>query len=483
MASNPYYKNAFINARIRNDDVTGSSIELSVCDDGIKSKFIIDKGLFLGQDEQDRNFTEETYDDVNAVFLTHAHVDHCGQIPHMCKNGLKSNIYMSKQTAQISQALIRDEFFVLEQRGIEITKEDERSFRKMINLTKTVTCGESIKFRNSTVRFVENAHVLGANMIYLKTQNSKTNMHMLVTGDYREEHPFIKRKGISDFIKNNPIDVMFMEATYGGKQENPCFMEAVNELERLITETIQNGGNALIPVFSFDRTQVILYALTLIQANNPEFRQIPIYTDGKLMQYLTSVYNSNSNLFNVKQNNIMPKNLINIVGSNQRRDVFNDTTPKIILATSGQMHSGAIVPHILHYIEDPKTSIISVGYIGHKIGKSILESPEGSTIMYSGNEKVIKCKRYQITGFSAHGDMRQLSNLVSKVKKYNPNLKLVLYHGTDQAKKDLKKYIVELGFLDSDSIYIPTSNDKIVINKCTIKKNNINMIEKDSFQK
>ncbi len=483
MASNPYYKNAIINARIRNDDVTGSSIELNICDDGIKSKFIIDKGLFLAQNEQNRNFTEETYDDVSAVFLTHAHVDHCGQIPHMCKNGLKAPIYMSKQTAQISQALIRDEFFVLEQSGIEITQEDERSFRKMINLTKTVTCEDNIRFPNATVTFVENAHVLGANMVYLKTKNSKTNMHLLVTGDYRDEHPFIKKKGIAGFIKNNPIDVMFMEATYGGRQEHPCFKEAICELENLITKTIQGGGNALIPVFSFDRTQVILYALTVIQANNPEFRKIPIYADGKLMQYLTSVYNQNANLFNVKQKNIMPKNLFNIVGSKQRREVFNDTTPKIILATSGQMHSGAIVPHILHYIDDPKTAIISVGYVGHKIGKDILELPEGSTIMYSGNEKEIKCKRYQINGFSAHGDMLQLANLVSRVKKYNTNLKLVLYHGTAQAKKDLKKYIVEQGILDSDSIYIPRSDDKIVINKCTIKKDNTNLVEKNSYKK
>ena len=473
MASNPNYKNAIINARIRNDDVTGSSIELNVSDDGKKAKYVIDKGLFLAPNEQERNFTEETYEDVKAVFLTHAHVDHCGQLPQMCKNGLNAPIYMSKQTAQISQALIRDEFFVLEQGGREITKEDERAFRKMINLTKTVTCEDTIRFPNASFKFVQNAHVLGANMVYMKTINSKVNMHVLVTGDYRDEHPFIKKQGIARFIKSNPIDVMFMEATYGGKEEHPDFYEAISQLELAILETIKKGGNALVPVFSFDRTQVILYALTLIQYYNPEFRKIPIYADGKLMQYLTSVYNQNSNLYKVKQNNIMPKNLFNIVGSKQRREVFKDETPKIILATSGQMHSGAIVPHILQYIDNPKASIISVGYVGHKIGRDILELPEGSTINYSGNEKVIRCKRYIINGFSAHGDMEQLSDLVKRVKKYNHNLKVVLYHGTIEAKTKMKEYLVMQEIIDEDRVYIPSSDDKIVINKCTIKKESL----------
>lgn len=466
MASNSDYKNAYIKVRIRNNNVSGTSLDFFVSDNGKKGWYAVDKGLFLDPAEQENNFTDERYDELKAVFLTHAHVDHCGQIPHLCKKGFTGDIFMSKQTAQISQSLINDEFFVLTQKGYVFDKEDELAYRRMINQTKIITNYQDIKLDSLSVKFLDNAHVLGANMVYLKTNKSRRNLKMLVTGDYRPTHPFISTHGIRKFIKRNKVDVLFLESTYGNREKSDLEND-IDSMATKIVETIKRNGNVILSVFSFDRAQVMLYCLAKMQKRYNELEKVPIYFDGKLMQYITHIYRQNAYLFKENINNIFPENIINVVGKVQRNNIIDTKKGSIILATSGQMHNGSIVPYISKMIEDPNSTIISVGYLAHKIGKLIMSAQNGQEIMYAGQKKIVNCERMALSGFSAHADINELKEFVSLVKSYNPELRVVLYHGEKESKENLKRVLSE-EILDSSKIYIPNSEQFVNINKYTL---------------
>ena len=461
--------NAKIKIKVSHNNVTGSNINCQVTTLNGITRFFIDKGYFYDCLEKEKNIDIESYKDIDGVVLTHAHFDHSGLCPNMINNGYKNKFYMSKETKKIAKLILEDGYKIMISNGSDYKYLTPECISKFIKKSKTVYIYDTFKINDVEFQFLPNAHVLGSNMVYMRTTTSKTNVHILFSGDYREKHPFLKNLSAKHFIKKNKIDVLFLEATYGNKPKHPDINDSLTKLKVEIEETLLKGKQVLIPVFSFDRTQTLMYYISKLQEESEVMRNIPVYLSGDLASDITDIYTECSDAFEIKSHEMIPYNFIFIDDKNQRSSVINDKKPKIILASSGQMHSGSITGILPTICADKDNKLITVGYIGNKVGKAILAADENTPVWYNGSNIYIKCKKVNIEGFSAHADSEQLFNLASYCKKYNPNLKIVLNHGDKEAKEKLKKYICDNNpdILEED-ILIPNDSTKMVFDKYSL---------------
>ncbi|MCX6726140.1 MAG: MBL fold metallo-hydrolase [Candidatus Shapirobacteria bacterium] len=432
--------------------VTGSSFLLSGSND---DKILIDLGLFQGVDDsQNFNFAPFLFDPIKlkAVLLTHAHLDHCGRLPLLIKNGFKGKIYATEPTKMITYISLLDSAKIAqeEEREILFTKEEaEETCRQIeiVNYDILFTTGEfNIIFRNA-------GHILGSASIEIFSKDSKSQTIVFSgdLGNYSQD--LIKPP---EYIAQ--ADVVVMESTYGNTFHPKEDVLAILQEEINIIEN--TNGVLVIPAFSIERTQEILDKIDHLKGKRMIKNFTPVYLDSPMSIKVTEIFKKYPRLYSSElSGEITPfdfPNLICTKTTEESKAILKTDNPKIIIAGSGMMVGGRVLHHLKNYLSLPTTRVLIVGY--QAVGTLGREIEEGAkTVTIYGQKINIKATVRKIEALSSHADQPKLLQWLKHIQGVK---KVFLVHGeneqrialAERIKKDLEIKDVVLPL--KDQVYL-----------------------------
>lgn len=412
--------------------VTGANFLL----ESPKTKLLVDCGLLQGTpDAYEENKKPFAYDvsSVDFLFITHAHLDHIGRVGKIVRDGFRGTIYSTPETKEIAIPMLADALKVMEmnfkQLGVETpqNKPKESPLYSMSDLDTAFGLWKTIPYHTETkigedfsVYLKDAGHILGSSMYEFTYSPNKKKI--VFTGDSgNSPTPLLKdTEAIID------ADYLIVDSVYGDRNHEDKDIRD-EKFRKIVTETIQRGGALVIPAFSIERTQVILYELNNM-VEDKKIPSVPIFLDSPLGQKVTDIYARHIQDFNsgVQKEVKGGDNIFNFPkltithGSRDSMEIVNTANPKIVIAGSGMSSGGRVVWHELHFLPDPKSTVLLMGYqaIG-TLGRRIQEKPKEVEI--KGQVIPVKARIEMISGYSSHKDsdgiVDMVSNTAEKVKK------------------------------------------------------------------
>jgi metallo-beta-lactamase family protein len=395
--------------------VTGANFLLEI--EGLK--ILIDCGLVQGQKfAENLNRSEFIYNpgEIDYLLVTHAHIDHIGRIPKLVKDGFKGQIISTPETRELAEFLLEDTVKILE---TEARHEGILPLYEVADLGPTFALWTNISYHNIkqlknsvTINFKDAGHILGSAMIEISHNGKK----MVFTGDLGNS-PSILLKDTEDILD---ADYILMESVYGDRNHEP--KEArTNKLRQVIEDTIKNKRTLIIPAFSLERSQMLIYEMNEIFEGGEIKQQIPVFLDSPLAIKITSVYKKYSEDFNdkvfadIKSGDDIfnfPR-LKFIVQGGESQMIEKVPNPKIIIAGSGMSVGGRVILHEKHYVSNPNAEILFVGY--QAVGTLGRELQSGAkTVEIFGEKKEVRAKIESISGYSSHKDSDHLLEFIEK---------------------------------------------------------------------
>ena len=394
------------------DAVTGSNFLFEA--DG--KRVMIDCGLFQGDlFADDRNREDFAFDaaSIDVLLVTHAHIDHIGRIPKLVKAGFKGVIYSTPPTEELTELMLLDTTRILAHEAVASGREPIYTERDVRDTMKLWTSHEYYApfaiTPQLSCEFKDAGHILGSAMMFL-TLNGKV---MVFTGDLGNSPTPLLRD--TDSIKG--ATYLLMESVYGDRNhENRD--ERKEMLRKIITESIAHGGVLLIPAFSLERTQELLFELNDLVEHHG-IPDVKIYVDSPLAIKATEVYRRSEKYFNKETQHIIKNGddifkfprLYFTETKQESMEIWETKGPKVIMAGSGMANGGRIVHHLKHYLGDPKNAVLLVGYqAAGTPGRRLAEGAK--TVRLYGDDIAVKAKMYNIHGYSGHKDMDHLLEFV-----------------------------------------------------------------------
>ena len=433
--------------------VTGSC-HLIITD---KYKILLDCGQFQGgKAMEELNYMDFGFDpsEIDYMFLSHAHIDHCGRIPLLVKRGFKGNIYCTDATADLADIMLKDSGYIHEKEAEWKNRKAERAGRKFIEplytykdaaasieFLKPVLYGQTIEINEDIrVRFKDAGHILGSAIIELWIKEAGKESKIVFSGDLGVKGRPILRD--PEFIEE--ADFVIMETTYGNRV-HPNNENSVKDLIDIILRTKERGGTVVIPSFAVGRTQELIYQLNMFYEENEDYRDrledLTVYVDSPMATNATEIFRRNAQVFDeetkeyiLKGDNPLDfKNLKFTRTSDESRMLNFDPSPKVIISASGMCEAGRIKHHLKHNLWDPKNSVVFVGYQAEgTLGRSIVNGDKNVSIF--GEKIHINAEIYNLEGFSGHADREGLLEWISSFTKAPKEIFLV--HGEEKSKKD-----------------------------------------------
>ena len=407
-------------------------------------RILLDCGLFQGPSEiESRNRTPLPFEPskIDFLLLSHAHLDHCGLIPRLVKEGFRGEIVATPPTVDIAKVILTDSAHIqVEEAAYRARKARRRGeaslpplydagdvldsldlFRRRIPYDETVSLANGVE-----VDFHDAGHILGSAVIELRAEG-KT---LLYSGDLGNRH----RPIVHDPSDPPPADVALVESTYGDRRHR-SLDETVTELKEAIETIVGHGGNLLIPSFALERTQEVLYELFLLwqQGDLPE---CAIYLDSPLAIATTRIFarypgyfdQEGRAVFSGKPNPFQFPLLHYAQTTEESKRINTSPDGKIIIAGSGMCTGGRILHHLRHNLWRAESGIIFVGYQARgTLGRSIVDGAK--RVRLFGEEIEVAARIWTVNGFSAHADQ---PILLDWVKKASPK-RMFLVHGEPAA--------------------------------------------------
>ena len=414
--------------------VTGSCYFL----EGEGTGVMVDCGMFQGLKEEDQyNFAKPAIDfgKLNAVVLTHAHLDHCGRLPLLLNYGFDGPVYMNEPTKALVEVVLMDSAKIAMEDSTETmyTEDTVQRFLKKIVLVDYHTPFEIGDFR---ITMYDAGHILGSASILI--EEVKTKRKIVFSGDLgNTPEPLIEP---TEWIKE--ADIAVMESTYGDEVHGK--REEVEDLAKIVTEAERVGGVVMIPSFSIQRAQEILYVFDQLKKQGKVANETPVFFDSPMGIKATEIFKDFPGLFSQKLKDQIKTDdpfdfpgLVICDSVEKSKQIKNYEGTKIIVAGSGMMTGGRIIHHAINYLDDPKNTIVFVGFQAEgTLGREIKDGKENVVIW--GNHIEVRAQIKEIKTMSSHADQSQLLNWVGKIGGLK---KIILTHGEELPRLVLKEKI------------------------------------------
>ncbi len=402
-----------------------------------KSRILIDCGLYQERELRARNWEEfpVSPQSIQAMVLTHAHIDHCGYIPRLVKEGFRGKIYCTGPSAEIAKISLLDSAKLQEHDAAYKRRRHKREGRKgpypveplyrtedvtkVTGLFRKVRYEEEIKVAHDIrAVFYDAGHILGSAMVELRFTDGGKPRTCVFSGDIgRRNRPLLADPHMFD-----RADAVVMEATYGNRlheQEGP----SVEKLVRVINMTKERGGNVVIPSFAINRTQEILYYLSRMVDDN-RIPHLMTFVDSPMAADITEIYEMFPDIVDEEAREVLRQDetlfdypLLKMTKSAAESKAINHMKGSvIIIAGSGMCTGGRIKHHLAANIARPESTVLFVGYQAHgTLGRVILERPEEVRIL--GQTYPVRAAIEKINGFSAHADRDELMEWLTHIKE------------------------------------------------------------------
>jgi metallo-beta-lactamase family protein len=438
-------------------NVTGSRHMLEV--DG--TRVLIDCGLY-----QERHFKDRNWDpfpvspsSINAVLLTHAHLDHCGFLPKLVKEGFSGKIYCTDATAEIAKIILLDSAHIQEEDAAYKAKRHRKEGRTgpypeqplytvadaeaCFPLFSPVRYKSCVPVKNNIEACFFNAgHVLGSSIIKVTVSEDGQKRVILFTGDIgRPDRPIVE-----DPDSFEQADYVVVESTYGDRVHEPA-KDIKDAIARAVNAAVEKGGKIIIPSFALERSQEVLYYLNDLMLDK-KIPQMKVFLDSPMAARITTVFKHHPEMFDKEMNELIKNHespfefaQLDIVESTEESKSLNALPGSfIIIAGSGMCTGGRVKHHLANNISDPKNTVIFVGYqAAGTLGRNITDGQEKVRIL--GADYNVKADIVKINGFSSHADKEELLEWLEKLRACPRHIFIV--HGEENSALAFGQYISE----------------------------------------
>lgn len=443
--------------------VTGSKHLLTIKNG---KKILLDCGLFQGMgketDALNRQFGFNAAE-VDILVLSHAHIDHCGLIPKLVKDGFSGSIFCTPATKDLAMLLLEDSAEIQESEvkyGNKKRKAEGQPLLKPLYTKEDAAASfplfEAIEYNQWTeisegveVLFTDAGHIIGSACVHLRVKEGGENRQLTFSGDVGRYRDVILRSP-APFPQ---ADYIIMESTYGNSLHEEV-KTSVDTLLHWIEKTcLQKGGKLILPAFSVGRTQELLYAFNQLELEN-KLPKLDYFLDSPLSIEATELVKRYKHYFNKNIQKVLESDndpfqfqglkVVNGVEESKLLNYRNE--PCVIISASGMADAGRIKHHISNTVENSRNTILMTGYCEpHSLGGRLLAGNQEVNIF--GVRHEVHAEVGQIKSMSAHGDYEDLSQWMAEQDKQRIR-KLFLVHGEPEVQQDFKKWLVKKGFSD-----------------------------------
>ena len=445
-------------------EVTGSSYLIECAG----KKILVDCGMFQGKNEKDNYIPFPiTPSTIDAILLTHAHIDHSGRIPQLVKNGFKGKVWVTTPTRKLIPVLWHDSAHLMREDAEWETRKnlrkglcavsplyDENDVESAIRKLSSISYDENIEVMPGiSVRYRDAGHIIGSAMLEVTLTDGEKTAKLAFSGDIGPMKTVMERHPAN----LSTADYVIIESTYGDRlhKSNEATRQ---EFRDVLCKAVDSGGKVLIPSFTVDRAQRILYEICLMQDDNLIPKNIPVYVDSPMAAKTTDIYKAHKDLLSTEIQNYISQDKepfspagLEVVVSVEESQKINNVKCAIVIAGSGMCNGGRIVHHLKHGLHNKNNHVIFVGYQAQgTLGRRIVDGQK--ILRVAGEEVRVQAGIHTINGFSAHGDQ---NDLLSWAQNFKTSPTFVITHGEPVSSTALSEKLKSAG----KETFIPKRGD------------------------
>jgi len=429
------------------------------------TELLVDCGMFQEREYLARNWEPSPVqpERLDAVLLTHAHLDHCGLLPKLVAEGFRGPVYATDATADLTAVVLEDSAEIQTEDAAYKRKRHRREGRKgkhpekplytrrdvnrTLRLLKSIDYDKPVSIgKGATALFRDAGHILGSAMIELVADDGGHERRLVFSGDMGQwDKPLVRDPSLFD-----RADYVVMESTYGNR-DHGGETDIETQLGEVVGRTLGRGGKVVIPIFAIERAQEVIYHLgRLVDAGR--IPPVPVFLDSPMAVEVTEVFRQHRRLFDEAAQAMLTADnmplgfpgLTMIRTSEESKEINELRVPAVIMSTSGMCTAGRIKHHLAHTIGDAENTILFVGYQARgTLGRQILDG--NREVRIHGRSRLVRAEIERIEGFSGHADRGALRRWLAGF--IEPPRRLFLTHGEEDSSLALAERVrIELGW-------------------------------------
>ena len=445
-----------------------------------RSTILLDCGMFQGRRREAFEKNKRLPLDpraIDAVVLSHAHIDHSGALPMLVKSGYEGPIYATPATRDLCAVMLRDAAAIQQADARFLNRQNEKEgggapqvepLYDDEDVIETIGRFYSIPYRHTAIlspdvrlRFLDAGHVLGSAITVLDVEEKGKHRRIVFTGDLgRYERPILRDPEVAE-----GAHVLISESTYGDRTHDGTD-KMDEDLARVILRTVERGGKLLIPSFALERAQEVIFALKKLRKDDA-IPRIPVYVDSPLTVKITDIFKLHPECYDAETRGLMRRHdspfdfpeLRYVDDVEESKAIDAEKGPAIIISASGMCEAGRILHHLKATIEDDRNTVLIVGYQAqHTLGRRLVE--KRARVKIFGVERDRRADVVVLNGFSAHADQKDLLAYAQGTAARGPLAQVALVHGDPKPQRILGDLMRDAGLL---RVAIPAPGDRLEI--------------------